>query len=372
MKIIYIIICFFLAAVYHQALYILIPITTLFYLSYYRQSKLELNGVIKLYFSLVMVVISFFLLHSILYLSFESYSIKGIARYISYFMFAIMLSHFQLKDIAKAFKLLIVYFTLSIPLGVYQFLELGRYQNIFSHANHLAYVLVMCIYFLYFYKPFISWWKYLFLGSLFVSLILTKSSGAMLVLLGLWAFYLIKTKKISYIKKLIFISVFIGLSLLILNFSEKISSQIDTIDYLNWDFLIERVEALKFGGYGSFIWRIVYWLKILTSFLAEPIHKIFFGLGVDSLTKGNMPYEYMYKDPHNDFLKILVEFGILGLLLFIGFIVRIYYLNKKNLNLIILLTIPLLFGNTIVNFPFNIAFLMIWIYDYKKNILDFS
>lgn len=368
MKVIYIIICFLLAAVFHQALYVLIPITTLFYLSYFRHSKMELNGVIKLYFGLVATVIVFFLLHSVLYLSFEVYSIKGIARYVSYFMFAIMLSHFSKGDIANSFKLLIVYFALCIPVAVYQFIELGRYQNIFSHANHLAYILVMCIYFLLFYKPFTSRWRYLFLALLFVSLILTKSSGAMLVLLSLWAFSLIKSKKISSVKKLILLLVFIGLIILVLNFSEKISSQIDTINYLNWDFLKERAESFKAGGYGSFIWRIVYWLEIMISFLAEPFYKIFFGLGVDSLTKGNMPYEFMYKDPHNDFLKILVEYGVLGLILFLGFIIRVYYLTDKNFYLVILIVIPLFFGNAIVNFPFNLAFLMIWIYEYKRNI----
>ena len=366
MKVIYIIICFLFAAVFHQALYILIPITTLFYLSYFRHSKMQLNGVIKLYLGLVATVIAFFLLHSVLYLSFEVYSVKGIARYVSYLMFAIILSHFDKSDISNSFKVLIVYFALSLPIAVYQFLELGRYQNIFSHANHLAYVLVMCIYFLIFYKPFTPNWKYVFLALLFVSLIFTKSSGAMLVLLGLWAFSLIKSKKISSAKKLILLLVFIGLTILILNSSEKISSQINTINYLNWDFLLERAESFKAGGYGSFIWRIVYWLEIIISFLAEPFYKIFFGLGVDSLTKGNMPYEFMYKDPHNDFLKILVEYGVLGLILFLGLIMRVYYLTKNNFYLIILIIIPLFFGNAIVNFPFNIAFIMIWIYEYKR------
>ena len=283
MKVIYIIICFLFAVVFHQALYVLIPITTLFYLSYFRHSKMQLNGVIKLYFGLVATVTTFFILHSILSLSFEVYSVKGIARYVSYFMFAIMLSHFDNSDISNSFKVLIVYFALSLPIAGYQFLELGRYQNIFSHANHLAYVLVMCIYFLIFYKPFTHNWKYAFIALLFVSLILTKSSGAMLVLLGLWAFSLIKSKKISSAKKLILLLVFIALTIIILYSSEKISSQIDTIDYLNWDFLLERAEAFKAGGYGSFIWRIVYWLEIMIAFLTEPFFKIFFVIFINKV-----------------------------------------------------------------------------------------
>ena len=367
MNVLFLLICFLIAAVFHQALYIIFPVSGLLYLIIFRNGKMQLNGVIRLFLSLILVIIGFFLLHSILYQSFEFYSLKGIARYISYFAFAVLISHFDKQDIARTFKWLIVYFALTIPLGFYQFIDLGRYQNIFSHANHLAYVLVMCIYFVVFHNPFSKRLKYHFLGLLFVSLLLTKSSGAMLVLLGLWAYSLFKSKRISVANKLLFMLVFAGATAVILTFSEKISEQVSTLEYLDWDFLKERVEAFKPGGYGSFIWRVVYWIQILTAFLAEPLYSIFFGLGIDILTKGNMPYDFMYKDPHNDFLKIFVEYGFIGLLLLIGLIIRVYYLGKRNFNLIILIIVPLLFGNAIVNFPFNMAFLMILIYEIRRN-----
>jgi len=130
---------------------------------------------------------------------------------------------------------------------------------------------------------------------------------------------------------------------------------------------MDRVENYRPGGYGSLIWRAIYWMKILTEFFSESFYKIIFGIGVDSLTEGNMPYSFMEKDPHNDYLKVMVEFGVLGLLLFLGLFKRVYGIVNKNFNIIILLTIPMFFGNIIVNFPFNITFVLLIVYEYKRN-----
>jgi membrane-bound ClpP family serine protease len=116
----------------------------------------------------------------------------------------------------------------------------------------------------------------------------------------------------------------------------------------------------------------VYWIKIHFAFIEEPWHRIVFGIGVDHLSQGNMPYDFTKKDPHNDFVKVLVEFGVAGLLLFLGFFRKIYQISSKNFNVLILIGIPMFFGNAIVNFPFNLAFILLITYEYKRNtaILD--
>ena len=181
------------------------------------------------------------------------------------------------------------------------------------------------------------------------------------------------TKKIRLRKKLfiVFGPVLI-FTPIALNFSDKILSQIDSLDYLKWEFIMRRVDEFKPGGYGSFIWRIVYWLKIYFSFIEESFSKIFFGVGIDALTKGNMPYKYMYTDPHNDFLKVLVEYGFFGLALLINFIKNIYFTLQKNMDFIIILFVPMFFDNAIVNFSFNLTLILLFAYDYKKNIIEIN
>jgi len=291
-----------------------------------------------------------------------------VARYTSYIAFAFLAWECGNKKINFFFKCLITFFIITFPLGLYQYLTIGRSTVFFSHANHLAHILVFCIYFLLknnLYTPKIrSIIFVVLLGSVF----LTKTSGALLVLLILAAYNIIFSKQISIRKKvlIIFGPILLGTPIIMM-FSDKIIEQLESLSYLEWSFIKERVEEFKPGGYGSFIWRIVYWIKIIFSFIQENIIKIIFGVGVDALTKGHMPYSYMYTDPHNDFLKILVEFGFAGLTLFLMFLRRIYLLTSKNIQLLIIVLVPMFFDNAIVNFSFNLLFILIVSYEFKKN-----
>jgi len=211
-----------------------------------------------------------------------------------------------------------------------------------------------------------------------LSLILTKSTGGLLVLIALLGYNSLKSKRISLVKKISFIVVLTIAVILALNFSEKIAFQLKSIDFLTWEFVKERVEIYtidgvnRAGGYGSFVWRIIYWSKLIYTFFSESFFKIIFGVGVDHLTKGFMPYEFMDKDPHNDFIKVILEYGVLGFILFLNFFKKIYKATKNNFNIIILMIVPMFFGNAIVNFPFNITIILILIYEYKRNINQIS
>lgn len=361
---------FILAAAFHQSLYILIPGVSLFYILAQKKGRLTLTPLVRLYTMVVVVAFGFFIVQSLLYVDINAFSVKGIARYFSYLLFAVLVSFFDKTDIKRFFRAIILIFSVTFPLGIYQVLTLGRYQGIFNHANHFAYALCFCIYFLIFHRPFTKATTNLCLSALLLSLFLTKSSGATLVLLILLAYGVYSSKKLSLANKLILAATFVLISSSVLLFSTKIAFQLETLTYLNWDFLEEKVEEFKVGGYGSFIWRVVYWIKILLSFCAEPLEKILFGVGVDTMTEGNMPYPYMYKDPHNDFLKVLVEFGVMGILLFFLFLKRIYQIVHKNFKIIILIIVPIFFGNTIVNFPFNLILILLLTYEHKKYHLE--
>src|SRR5690606_19736422 len=359
--------CLVLAATFHQALYIVIPSIYIFHVSKASQGKLSLNPIVKFYLYIVITVTLFVVIQSLLSWDIQEHSIKGIVRYVSYFMFAMLVYSFDINKIDQIFKTIILYFIITLPLGIYQVIELGRYQNIFRHANHLAYVLVMCIYFLAYHRPFNTVARLSFIVLLFISLLLTKSTGGIAVLLCIVGYNILISKRISFKRKLLLCLSFSLVFITTIVFSEKVTNQLESTHYLTWDFLMDRVENYRPGGYGSLIWRAIYWMKILTEFFSESFYKIIFGIGVDSLTEGNMPYSFMEKDPHNDYLKVMVEFGVLGLLLFLGLFKRVYGIVNKNFNIIILLTIPMFFGNIIVNFPFNITFVLLIVYEYKRN-----
>ncbi|MFT5627349.1 MAG: O-antigen ligase [Dokdonia sp.] len=374
MNIIIILFCFFLAGFFHQGLYIIIPFISIYYISNQKESRLTLNPISKIYLYAVLVVLGFFLVQSILYFDIKIFSIKGWLRFISYFLFAVLISYMKQKDIKYFFVIIAIYFVLTLPVGVYQFLERGRYRNIWDHSNHLAYVLSMSIYFLIFYKPFKNKKVNLVcLIGLALSLILTTSTGGLLVLLALLGYNAIKSKRISFVKKLTFLILLIIVIIFAINFSEKIAYQLDSVNFLTWRFVEERIENYtidgvnRAGGYGSFVWRIIFWSKLMLTFFSESFLQITFGVGVDHLTKGYMPYEFMDKDPHNDFIKVLLEYGALGLLFFLSFFSKVYKVLHKNFNIIILMVVPMFFGNAIVNYPFNLTLILILMYEYKKN-----
>jgi hypothetical protein len=369
-----ILICFFIAGFWHQGLYVLIPFITLYYLSNQKKSKLTINPVSKIYLYIVLVVLGFFVVQSILYFEIKIFSIKGWLRFVAYFLFAVLISYMKEKDIKYFFITIAFYFVLTIPVGVYQFIELGRYRNTWDHSNHLAYVLTMSIYFFIFHQPFKNKKVNLFFViGLIVSLILTKSTGGLLVLLALLGYNAITSKKITFFKKLTFLALFLIGGLLAINFSVKISEQLDSINFLTYEFVMERVRIYtidgvnRAGGFGSFVWRIIYWSKLMYTFFSESFLQITFGVGVDHLTKGYMPYEFMDKDPHNDFIKVLLEYGVLGILLFFRFFRKLYKILNKNFDIIILIAVPMFFGNAIVNYPFNLTLILILMYEYKRN-----
>ena len=367
MNVLVLIVFFLFAGRFHQALYLLIPVLTLSHLYDRRSEKLYLSPILRLYLTVVVIVALFVGIQSVLNVDVYWFSIKGLARYFTYFLFAVLVSTFEIRSIELAFKTMIILLLVSLPWGVVQVLELGRYQNVFQHGNHLAYVLDICIYFTIFHKPFKSGFQTIAIVGLIISLALTKSSGGILVLLTLLAYNLFISKRISFNTKAILLVSFLLGTFLVLKFSEKVALQLNSLNYLNWDFLEDRVEKFRPGGYGSIIWRVVYWIKIHFAFMEEPLHRIVFGIGVDHLSQGNMPYAFTEKDPHNDFIKVLVEFGGVGLLLFLGFFRKLYRITAANFNLIILLGIPMFFGNAIVNFPFNLAFILLITYEFKRN-----
>jgi len=354
-----ILIALLLSAVFPAALYFYLPILIVY--SLLLRKSISLNRISKVYLYLCLLVLVFFGIHSVISGGIQLIFLKGLLRYFAYFSFALYASTLSKSVISLLFKTTILFFIFTLPLAIYQIKTLGRYQNIFSHANHFSYVLMICFYYVLKYKAFKPSIRPIIMFILIISLILASSSGAILTVLILLLYHYFSKAKRNFFKFafsfLVLIVVILGIS-----FTEKISSQIESLQYLNLEFIYEKAKVYEPGGYGSLVWRLIYWMQILQSFLANNAFVLFFGEGIDTLTKSNYLYSFMYTDPHNDYLKVLVEFGILGLTLLFALLAKIYFIFKK-FDILIMLMVPLFFANIIVSWPFNIFILLYFIYE---------
>lgn len=357
MDFILILIALLLSAVFPAALYFYLPFLIVY--SILLRKSISLNQISRLYLYFCLIVVVFFGVHSLLSGGVQLVFLKGLLRYFAYFSFALYASTLDKKQISLIFKTVILFFVFSFPIAIYQFHFLGRYQNIFAHANHFSYVLMICFYYVLKYKAFKPSIRPFIKLILIISLFLTSSSGAILTALLLLLYhYFAKTKR-NFFKFTFSFLVLIGV-IVAVSFTEKISSQLDSLQYINLDFIFEKAKVYEPGGYGSFVWRLIYWMQILQSFLPNNNFVLFFGEGIDTLTKDNYLYSFMYTDPHNDYVKVLVEFGILGLTLLFALLTRIYFIFRK-FDILIMLMLPFFFANIIVSWPFNIFMLLYFI-----------
>jgi hypothetical protein len=161
------------------------------------------------------------------------------------------------------------------------------------------------------------------------------------------------------LKKIAFITpAVIGLGLL-MSMSGRFMNQLSFLEYYNLSFILERVQTHQAGGVGSGLWRIIHWLSILFNFFNEENLKIIFGLGIDTMTKGHYQYSFMVTDPHNDFIRVLIETGVFGFMVFNYFYLKLIIWSRMSTYLLIVTALPMMLGNIIVNFPYVIVFLTI-------------
>ncbi|WAL80252.1 O-antigen ligase family protein [Shewanella sp. DAU305] len=294
-------------------------------------------------------------------------SFKVFIRYASYLvlpLFIYNLIRFIKVDVAFVFLALIPY--ILLPFGKFYLVEeltgLSRYSFVFSHPNHFAYYLVpIAAYFLFITKrDYVLTYSFAFSAVLFM-LLLSKSSGGIFVILVL-ILYKYRTKLVR--PSGLFLLATISPLLFIFGFADKFLDQIMFLNQINLSDLLSRDNL---GGSGSLSWRLVYWLMILKSFFDSDILHIIFGNGLATMSYGSYAYSFMYTDPHNDFIRILVEQGIIGLILFVLLLVLIIRKFKiLSMPLLILIFMPMFIGNIIVNPVFVLLTIVGFLDLYRK------
>jgi O-antigen ligase len=361
----FLIICLWtLSITIHQSLYFLFVFLGLYY-TITKSWHIKFNY-LTTSFTFLLIGFSFItLIHFLVSFEITYFNIKGVMRYFSYFFCSILVVGFSANSIKTALNLIIRYIALTTPWGIYNAIGGDRYYNIFDHPNHFAYVIVLLLaYLVYDYKK-IAHANFL-ISLLFLNLILTKSSGGIITALTFLSIVVFIKFRVSFVKKTTIVILLAITLVAIFSFSEKVNQQWHDLKLISLDYIIGRALDHQAGGQGSFLWRLTFWSEILIAFSKESFSSLFFGLGADSLNRGNFAYDFMFWDPHNDFIKILVEFGILGLLVFLTVIGMITKYSKMGSPIFVILFLPMFFGNIIVNFPYILTLVLVLMYFYKK------
>jgi O-antigen ligase len=282
-------------------------------------------------------------------------SLRGAARPLLYILLMIAIFKIPKNQLKQSITFITLVLMAALPFQGHLSLIEGisgthRYQFVFEHPNHFAYFLIpILIYFLALEEN--QRMKILGILVTLASLALAKSSGSLITAMIIIALYYLKgTKAIVY-------GVLVGSICAVAIFTTGVFDKIlDQATSFDPSAISAKIGDENFGGSGSLSWRFVYWGTIWKSFVQESWYSFIFGLGYGSMTYGSYAYDFMYTDPHNDYLKIFVENGLVGLSVLGYVIYRISSLKTKERWLIVAATtIPMFFGNILVNPAFITA-----------------
>lgn len=259
------------------------------------------------------------------------------------------------KELTRLIRVVIFSAIIPILFSLWQLInksgliegDQNRLLGTFSHPNMLAFFLILPIALATFAalnlgkKKVAAYGYTIFAGLLIIILALTYTRGAYLALaiiflvVGLFRF-----------RAFLFISLFCGL-----------------IFYLSFSPFSNRVNSIfQFDPYGSIGWRISLWQDGYTYFQDSPITG--HGLGTASLVIGNnRDFRLGANEPHNDYLKIALENGILGLIAYLGLVISILWSSLKNfrqtnpprLKMLYLFVLSLMTSLSIMNFGDNLT-----------------
>ncbi len=264
---------------------------------------------------------------------------------------------------------------LTIPQSTYNIKSIFPHRNLFSHF--LLLILPFCIYLYYVDKKI---WSYAALASsslaLFLIIVLSNRTSWLCLILLLITYltvYYIKKKVLAPQRKsgwiyMIAVVLVLGFAFLFqLKFSDTSSIKshaLNTLDYNQgstkdrlglWKRTVSLVQEKPFFGHGLGSWKI---------------NMLKYG-NEGLVSENNITF---YQRPHNDFLWIAAEQGIIGLLLYIGALSIILFLIIKTIRAC---DSKILLYQLIVYLSVLISFLILSIFSFPRerishNIILFS
>lgn len=275
------------------------------------------------------------------------YPLKPIIRYLSYLMIFYLFYSlpFSFKSFLRVYGFLI---GVQFAVAIFEFVILNddRPNGTLQNNNHIMYVLAIffAINLFYFRKKLAS----VFLVSFATFL---RGLGGIVTIISMFVSFLLLGKgktltKIGYL--------FIGallIPVIVIIYSNRIRENQGIFE------LEQRIETEQAGaGGGSLVWRIVTWSMHINYVKQNKASLL--GLGIDTSSSVS-PYSTPVSrhDPHGDYTLLFVDFGLVGLSIYVIALVStiiLYYRkfrkSKDHRHLAIaLMCIGLLSGHTVGN-----------------------
>jgi O-antigen ligase len=192
--------------------------------------------------------------------------------------------------------------------------EGSRIRGTFAHPNTFAVYLLLFI--------SLSWWKLAYSGRrwpwfiLLLLLVFFLSTTKTMIALPMLATFILVViaPRLSILNLIGGILLFTSVIVLFTNteFGRERLGTIANTPLLNPDMDVSRAILLSKFDNNSFNWRIAQWDYLLRAWKQSPIFG--FGLGTSVFISANGIV------PHNDYVRALVEGGIVGLVTFLGFL----------------------------------------------------
>lgn len=336
-----------ISGIYHQLAIILCIFFIFFYIRYVNITIVE-SVIKKLFiFSSLLIIIGSINSSKIFLL------IEEMIKVIVFAMFLITVKNTINKKLFNDVVFGLSY-VIILSLLLYPFLlHAGRFSSIFAHPNHLAYVINLLI----FCQLIIvneNNRKLFHVVFLTVILFLTNSSGGILCYFGIML-----TKSLLSKNKSFYLIVFLVGVMFAILFKDSIPGIniiFEKFYSIDTDELQRKIAMFQFGNDSSLVWRITYWSALLRQLFSDSLLALLFGYGAGTMSYGNYLFYWMFTDPHNDFVRVILQYGFIGFFVFSTYLFLIVKKYNIGVYIIPLLLLPMLVGNIIVNVPFIILF----------------
>jgi len=252
------------------------------------------------------------------------------------------------------FNMLLIVFAVSVFL--YPFLlHDDRFKSFLSHPNHLAYLCVLITLYFLNSEDSLKPYKIFFLAFLVV---LSKSSGGMISFVAL--LFLYGARK-NYRMAALSISSLVLFFLVwpLLREIELFSILTEKLNQFDMYEIFIKADNESFGSSGSFVWRLASWLALLNEFDFLSGYQKVFGAGIGTMSSGNYLFDWMITDPHNDYIRVLMERGILGGCAFYYVFFRLLKLSGDFWIFIPATLIPMMVGNILTSYSYILLLLLL-------------
>jgi len=290
----------------------------LFLLCLVEERRVFLNKAIVRIFLLVCLVL--FVSYAIVYVRYGEvlYQVKPILRYLSYFA---VFGFVYIKGVGDRFLYALFSFMVffQVPVIFFQYFRLGldRPYGTLLNNNHLMYLLA-----LYFVGSFYLYDKKIVAVMAFVLSLFMQGIGGILCVLTTFIIY-----QVFIVKR----SVFFRIVFLIIMFAGAFVALEDRIYDILYKFqafdVYAKIDAGDPSGAGSVIWRFVTWSLFVEYVIMK--NGVFLGLGMDAASNASPYYVNLgtLQDPHNDYVRLFTDFGLIGLCLYVFLLMRLGWKN---------------------------------------------